>query len=462
MTSIIVGKRHSEDSGKPEDADHEMHLTPDGNVDRVRQRFNWRAVTDIPEQRVMKESFMKKLALGLLIVLVAACGGKKDQVIIIDSSNGGGSDSGTADACNVLAQTGCATGQKCSWIHDATTPVPLGHVGCAPNGTAAVGGTCMYGPDGAMGFDDCLGGSVCQSGRCKMICDPAGVAPNCATGFGCSTYEGLFGPAGQPVSGGVCDPSCNPLDDNDFDGSAGPIVKPGSACPAGGSQVLGCYGYPSSAHPTRWNCTREVPGHDAIVHRVLCTTMNGCANSAGTAFLNGCAQGYIPLLRDMTGGTGVVCVAICKPGNTYLNNPGTQAPVGLAPHQCNNSFARGTFNNISNNVSNDGDHCLFSWFFEIDMMNVFLRSPTSDTVGFCVDHSKYKYDSNGDGMVTSADAAWPLCSSLPDGNGSAAQRGAADFGCVDTTHAGLPFTGKGQVRRPLMELPRPMYHAVAQ
>ena len=62
-------------------------------------------------------------------------------------------------------------------------------------------------------------------------------------------YDGLFGPAGQPVSGAVCDPICSPLEDNDIDGSAGSAMKTGSACPDVGSQAFGCYGYPSSTHP---------------------------------------------------------------------------------------------------------------------------------------------------------------------------------------------------------------------
>jgi hypothetical protein len=434
-----------------------MLLTPDGKVDRVRQQFvNRRAVRDIPNGKRAMKANMKKLALGLLMVVVAACGSSstKKDIIIIDSNSGSGSaDAMNTDLCNVLMQSGCQANEKCSWIHDATTPMPLGHVGCAPNGTIAAGGSCTYGPDGSTGYDNCLGGLVCQGGKCKTICDPAGVAPNCPTGFNCGTYEGLFGPVGQPVSGGVCDPTCDALADNDFDGS-GSGQPTGSACPDG-SQSIGCYGYPSSTHPSRWSCTRQPAASINIVHRDLCTTANGCANSAGNAYLNGCAQGYIPLLRDMTGGTGVVCISICKPVNTYTGN--SASPAGASPHRCNNTDRRGTFNTAT--TTNNGDHCMFSWLFEIDAMGTFVRSPTSDTVGFCVDHSKYRYDSNGDGVLNGSDAFWPLCSSLPDGGGSGS---AGEFGCVDTTHAGVTFTGKFEVHRPLMEMPRLMYHTVSE
>jgi hypothetical protein len=97
---------------------------------------------------------------------------------------------------------------------------------------------------------------------------------------------------------------------------------------------------------------------------------------------------------------------------------------------------------------------MFSWLFEIDSMGAWVKSGTSDTVGFCVDHSKYKYDSNADGMITTADLAWPQCSmfTMPGfGTGSATggvcndANGcihAADFGCVDTTTGGVMFEGK--------------------
>jgi hypothetical protein len=389
---------------------------------------------------------MKNLVLVVLLAgLVAACGSKSNPKIV----DAGGSGSGSADAdvlaCNVLTQTGCAAGQKCTWIHDATMPTPLGHVGCAANGAGAVGATCTYGADGPAGFDTCMGGLVCLGGKCRTICDNAGGAPMCPANFACSNYEGLFANAGQMSVAGVCDPSCDPLADNDFDGS-GTATKTGSACPAAN---VGCYGYPSSTKPTKWSCTGEF--NTTLVHRSLCTTAAGCANSSGNPYLNGCAQGYLPLMRDMTGGTGIVCEAICKPVNTYLGS--AASPAGAAPHRCNNTDARGMFNTAT--ATNNGDHCMFSWLFEIDAMGTFVRSPTSDTVGFCVDHSKYRYDSNGDGVLNGSDAFWPLCSSLPDGGGSGS---AGDFGCVDTTHAGVTFTGKAQMHHPLMEMPRALYH----
>ena len=141
----------------------------------------------------------------------------------------------------------------------------------------------------------------------------------------------------------------------------------------------------------------------------------------------------------------VDCIAVCKPGNTYAGNPGTQYPAGQSPHTCSTTDARGTFDPAT--ATNNGDHCTYSWRFEVDASGVLHRSPTSDTVGFCVDHSKYRYDSNGDGVIDSSDAVWPLCASLADGSA------AAQFGCVDTMHAGLPPSGVTGLRPLDVRLP---------
>jgi hypothetical protein len=71
---------------------------------------------------------------------------------------------------------------------------------------------------------------------------------------------------------------------------------------------------------------------------------------------------------------------------------------------------------------------------------------TSDTVGLCLNHKKYKYDSNGDSMVDMTDADFPPCATSPLAT-------AIQFGCVNTTLAGLPFTGKSRVRTDDLRLP---------
>jgi len=155
----------------------------------------------------------------------------------------------------------------------------------------------------------------------------------------------------------------------------------------------------------------------------------------------------VPLLYENDlGNMQVDCIAVCEPGNTYAGNPDPQFPAGQSPHTCSTTDARGTFDTAT--TTHNGDHCMYSWLFEIDpTTGVFHRSPTSDTVGICVDHTKYHYDSNGNGQIDSGDAVWPSCASLADGSA------AAQFGCVDTTHAGLPFGGKTSLPPLPMRLP---------
>ena len=174
-------------------------------------------------------------------------------------------------------------------------------------------------------------------------------------------------------------------------------------------------------------------------------------------FLNSCAPGYtIAFASDAFGSNNVDCYAFCKPGEAYLNNPGTQGPNGVSPHGCNTTDALGAFGAVPTAVNNgtNGEHCMYSWFFEIDnTTGAHLPSPTSNTVGICWDHSKYRYDSNGDGQVTAADANLPACTSLPLTSGSGGLT-AGDLGCVTTTTAGISFTGKpAKIRKVLTNLP---------
>ena len=166
---------------------------------------------------------------------------------------------------------------------------------------------------------------------------------------------------------------------------------------------------------------------------MACTASNKCASPAsGSPFLNGCAQGYMPMMKDYGAGqNSFVCLAFCKPGNTFMGND-CQHPAGESPHACNTTDARGTFNTAT--LTNNGDHCVYSWIFEIDNNGNLVRSPTSDSLGMCMDHSIYTYDSNGDGTL---DKQWPLCATLPLKGAGSNDPSAGDFGCVDSMTAGV-------------------------
>jgi hypothetical protein len=416
---------------------------------------------------------MRNLALGALFVgLLAACGGGNSVKIKLDGSNGkmDGSGSGSAAACNILTQTGCNNGEKCSWIHDQTMPTAISHVGCAPDGTVAVGAACMYGSP-PMGWDNCKSGGVCEGGVCKQICDQQGGAPMCDTTHSCQVYEGFLGPP-QMEAAGVCDPTCHPLDDNYFGGT----TRTGTACGSG----EGCYGFwsggPGQSH---FSCASvpphgvnpPPPGSNALFHRAACATASGCANAGGSPYLNGCASGYMPYITDdLAGMNTFVCIAFCKPADcTVTATPGCGTAganrVGASPHRCNQTDAMGTFNPAAN-----GDQCVYGWVFEIGSDNVtVLKSNYSDTTGFCMDHSKYHLlDSTG---MTRTNDAWPACATLPltaagsncfGGSGATGTNGctAQDFGCVSTTTGMIPTMFNGQPRNVHIEMPRAPYHAL--
>jgi hypothetical protein len=375
-------------------------------------------------------------------------------IIIFD---GGFNPDGGVGLCNVLAQTGCNVGEKCTWLVDQYTPQYIGHIGCAPAGGAAVDAACQFGAAGVTGYDNCKPGAVCSNyqggaGVCRAICDDQGGMPACNSTHGCVDENGLFGTGGFAAAG-VCDPSCDPLADNDFDGPGSAHTRSSSAC---GSASTGCYGYPSSSGvPTTFTCQADLHYTTPLHHRTVCNTADGCEDSSGTLYVNSCNQGYLPLLEESTGSTNVVCTALCKPTNCYAGNCGS-ADVnrhGVASHRCQTPDALGTFDTTAN-----GEECAYWWYLEEDGSGGIAHSPYSDTVGFCFDHNKYEYDLGSGTMKP-----FPSCQQLQiHGTGSDPTMpltyfGAADFACVDSATAGL-FTGK---RTPPKALGvRALYHPV--
>jgi hypothetical protein len=422
---------------------------------------------------------MKKLALGALCFgLLAACGGNDDKPHMINVPDGSnGSDGGTVLTCSPLTQMGCQAGEKCTWIIDATDPQYVGHVGCVPDGTADVGAACMFGAAGATGYDDCKAGGVCSqfstpgtAGVCKQVCDNAGGDPMCDANHVCVTYSRLFSTGDtSPAAAGVCDLACDPLQDNDFDGSAGSAGKTMNTC--GSDARVGCYGYPSGGTPpaTGWSCTGDINSDPdkGLRHRTQCTTATGCADTDGTIYINSCNQGYLPIFRESTAVSTTVCIAMCAPLNCYSGNCGS-ADVnrhGAAPHRCqqgNGIDARGSFH-----TEPAREECLYMWQYEADGSGNILVSPTSDSVGFCTDQGMYKYDPTGGNNPT---IPLPGCEQLQlmgtgsdgDAGNPTVYFGAIDFGCVDTTTAFGSARGKLQMHRPgvTIDQPRFLYHRV--
>lgn len=363
---------------------------------------------------------------------VAACDGA--HALPLDASRAPDAWGGP---CNLVTQQGCGSEDKCTWI--ATTPATTA---CRTAGSASLGMHCRFSGTGLARSDDCVAGAWCEvyTGLvCRRYCDLANVAATCEPGETCQPYE-PFGPSGSNTTG-LCMRSCDPLEDNDFDGRGSELTRAGSHCL---HATDGCFGFPSygTTPTTFWACSPELHPGAALFHRVACGSTGDCV-SHNTLLIDGCSQGYLPMLRESTMSSEVVCVAMCKPLNCYAGDCGSnnENRLGAAPHRCNAIDARGTFD-----TGSDGEHCQFLWVRELynHQIGTFLRSPTSDMLGFCFDHSKYMYDRDGDGYP---EMPLPPCASLADGFGSSNQPmdpnfwGAADLGCVDSRHANFS-TGK--------------------
>ncbi len=428
---------------------------------------------------------MIKLALAALLGLSIACGGGGSKTP--DASDG------SQLQCDPLAQTGCAIGEKCTWLFDAFMPQYVGHVGCAPDGTAGVGEACKYGPPGITGVDNCKGGLVCgefrgDTGICKTICNQSGGSPACDGDHVCVTYSDLFSTgASTPKAAGVCDHVCDPIADNDFDGSAsdgpGAFSRRGSMC--GSAANIGCYGRPSGGvePPTAFSCTKDrnfdksaTNGGTGLRHRMPCTTTTGCRDTNNRLSLNSCNQGYVPLIEESTEVSTRICVAICKPANCYSGNCGANDVNAAGAEGDGCRAGERVFAGASGTWSDPGaEHCRFTWYDEIDRSDgTFVPSKFSNTTGLCYSHHAYKFDKDGDPGtgVSGREAVLPDCKDLPDGNGSGTNPsdpdyfGAAELGCVDTVHAGLgPAADGKRVRVPqalldkvrALDLPRPLY-----
>ena len=335
----------------------------------------------------------------------------------------------SVSVCNPLSQNGCTFGQKCTWVDDPARPD--GAIRCVPDGSVAIGQPCSFGPAGPSGYDDCAKGGVCSdyggSAVCRAVCDNQGGEPTCDATHACFIDPRLFSTGNtSPHAAGVCLESCDPLADNDFDGSGSALSRTGSAC---GSATIGCYGEPSGGTPpqTAFACIAELHYTAALRHRTECTTATGCANVDGTLSLNSCNQGYLPLSRESTANSTTICVAMCKPLDCYAGNCGSNNinRLGAAPHRCTTPDAVGNFGS--------GEECQYLWAREVNGNGQWQPSPYSDSLGFCFDHSQYQYDSDGNGTP---DTTLPGCEDLPlHGSGSAID--AVLLGCVSSQTAGL-------------------------
>jgi hypothetical protein len=285
--------------------------------------------------------------------------------------SGGTGGSGPA-ACDPVAQTGCAAGQRCAWIFTTTM---TGHNACLPDGTIALGGACTYGPAGeTTGFDNCRRGTACISSECKTIC--AAMPDNCPSGYACSRYiNGPFDLDGT-LGIGFCDSTCNPLaQTRDSDGA------PACGSPNPSAPTLGCYGPVNK----KFLCARIISA----------TKTHGVPAGVPT-YVNSCAPGHVPLSPDSNPNSAPVCTAFCRPAATSSAMPANAAGQPGSGLTCPDKGA-----------PNPHECRYFWWMFEEEMN--FMPTAYSNALGVCFNYPSYLFDSNRDGTQ---DMVFPSCAAL--------------------------------------------------
>jgi hypothetical protein len=279
----------------------------------------------------------------------------------------GPDDSGTNEdaavgPCNLVAQTGCEVGERCTWIEDIDNE---GHAQCVIDGTVQPLAPCV--PAGAGAPDDCVAGHVCLAGTCQEICT---TVDGCGGDFACTPYLGF----GDDETTGVCDPRCDPVSQTRLYDDA-----PACGSPNPGAPSRGCYGYLNGP----FTCVPVALGAETRTHG---TVPIGTANGP---VLNGCAPGHLPFSTDLFGV--YICRAICAPVESVLGSSAQRQ--GAAPHTCP---ARGATASTA--------ECRFS--------SLFTPNPTDVVpgVGICLDTAESFYDHDMDAQTDPI--PWPSCATL--------------------------------------------------
>jgi hypothetical protein len=335
-------------------------------------------------------------ALALGLAGVYACGGSDDRAdarrrtvdgVVLADARDLSCEVQLLSSCNMLTQTGCDAGEKCSWVRTSTEPgAARGTLGCHSAGSGLEGATCQWGASSPWtGRDDCARGLLCladpeveqAAGVCARLCDLADseAAASCGVGQTCVVArDGWPSCVGDPMpAAGVCVPECNPLTDLRRDGLGPCTVDP--AAPAA------CYGVPSRAS-TASDVTCLPAGPASHQH--------GWRLSRGVSGANACAPGFVPI--SFAESDEVVCVATCQPVDTHVGSPGGAG--GASPSACSDRGAAGA-------------ECRFWWWFEAPDTE---PSWAGNELGLCVDPATHRWDRDGDGVDESA---WPRCADLP-------------------------------------------------
>lgn len=203
---------------------------------------------------------MRLLVTALAGLVGSGCGSGDDAA---------GGDAGVA-ACDPLAQSGCAGGEKCSVVlppgdGDGTTD-------CVADGSVAEGEPCqLIERDDGTRIDDCAGPLVCGP---EKVCTPPCVfreRGSCGGEATCVSVNRYF----EDVTGadvGLCVPQCDPL-------------EPAATC----SEGRGCYPF----FPTgEFLCATPAGGAAGLLFMDECQPQS----SPGTCFLNSAPIGAVSFL----------------------------------------------------------------------------------------------------------------------------------------------------------------------
>lgn len=395
---------------------------------------------------------MTKLAWATVVVAaLVACGDAPRPGALSDAAP-------PAPVCDPVKQTGCAAGDKCTWIYDRVdnpaTPAneDLGHIGCAPPGDRAVGQACWYGdgapggscttsndcgnpdasnPDrlciqgacvpalrpGVTGASNCLAGAECLGNECRTVCDPqvAAGASGCSAAYGCATYAGIYEDAEGNTVAGVCDPTCDVITQERAVGT------PTAACgsPEPDAPAIGCYLTNTPRHGLLPSTCARVPLAVRALRPTAPVTDRQLAYApsdfdGALPYRNGCEPGYAPLIEERTGSVRMICVGLCIPRRTDSANPGGARGDASRPAKLPTKVAAAIGDGVcaaGKKGSTATQDCRYLWPLISDDTRYFA-SPLDDTLGYCYDFSEYQTDPDGPaGPLPPEDR--PSCTQLP-------------------------------------------------
>ena len=302
---------------------------------------------------------------------------------------------------------------KCTWIIDQDQP-RVGHIDCAPDGTVPANGACTYGPAGPLGYDNCVAGTACNTGECKVICDQAEVSPLCPADYSCGLYENFFDSSGATVAG-ICDSNCDPLTQETLATGA---VACGSTDPANPDK--GCYtsnGYRQfTCAPANNSTDPEVGVLDRTDDKLPRT------NAQGQAYPNGCAPGYQAVFFESPTMMIAKCTGLCAPRDTDMTkgdlrygagDPNAMAKLVTQPAPLvGNATCKGATKGSRQNNKIDGStqNCLHMWQFLLNM-GMTTENQYNDTLGVCFNFHEWTWDH--DNNTATDEVPTPSCTSQP-------------------------------------------------